>query len=68
MAYVTVAVPDAIDAMLAEVANDKNLSIPLKGFDVSYPCAVIYKEARRSKYVGLNDAVGVDRDHLAFIQ
>jgi hypothetical protein len=68
MAYATIAVPDTIDAMLAEVANDKNLSIPLKGFDVSNPCAVIYKEVLRSKYVGINDAAGIDCDHLAFIQ
>ncbi len=68
MAYASVAVPDSIDAMLAQVANEKNLSIPLKGFDVSNPCAVVYKDVLRSKYVGLNDAAGVDCDHLAFIQ
>jgi hypothetical protein len=68
MAYATIAVPDTIDAMLEEAANDKNLSIPLKGFDVSNPCAVIYKQVLRSKYVGINDAAGIDCDHLAFIQ
>jgi len=68
MAYASVAVPDTIDAMLAHVANEKNLSIPLKGVDVSNPCAAVYKEVLRSKYVGLNDAAGVDCDHLAFVQ
>jgi len=68
MAYASVAVPDSIDAMLAQVANEKNLSIPLKGFDVSNPCAVVYKEVLHSKYVGLDDAAGVDCDHLAFVQ
>ena len=68
MAYASIAVPDSIDAMLAQIANEKNLSIPLKGVDVSNPCAAVYKEVLRSKYVGLNDAAGVDCDHLAFIQ
>ncbi len=68
MAYASIAVPDTIDAMLLQVANEKNLSIPLKGVDVSNPCAAVYKEVLRSKYVGLNDAAGVDCDHLAFIQ
>lgn len=68
MAYASIGVPDTIDAMLAQVANEKNLSIPLKGFDVSDPCEVVHKAVLRSKYVGLNDAGGVDCDHLAFIQ
>lgn len=67
MAYASVAAPDSIDAMVAQVAKEKNLSIPLKGFDVSNPCVAL-KEVLRSKYVGLNDAAGVDCDHLAFIQ
>jgi hypothetical protein len=67
-AYADIAVPGTIDAMLAQVANQRNLSIPLKGFDVSNPCAAVYKEVLRSKYVGRNDAAGVDCDHLAFIQ
>jgi hypothetical protein len=68
MAYASVAAPDSIDAMLAHVAEEKNLSIPLKGFDVSNPCEPVYKAVLRSKYVGLNDVAGVDCDHLAFIQ
>ncbi len=68
MTYASVAVPDTIDAMLAQVANENNLSIPLKGFDVSNPCEVVHQAVLRSKYVGENDAGGADCDHLAFIQ
>src|SRR5208283_591419 len=67
-AYASIPVPDSIDAMMAQVANDKNLSIPLKALDVSNPCAAVRKAVLRSKYVGINDVAGVDCDHLAFVQ
>jgi len=68
MVYASVAVPDSIDGMVAQAAQEKNLSIPLRGFDVSNPCVAVYKEVSHSKYVGLNDVGGVDCDHLAFVQ
>jgi hypothetical protein len=68
MAYASIAAPDSIDAMVAQVANEKNLSIPLKALDVSNPCEGVRKAVLRSKYIGVNDAAGVDCDHLAFIQ
>ena len=67
-AYGTIAAPDTIDAMLNEVAAQKNLTIPLAGFDYSNPCKRVRGQVIDSKYVGLNDAAGVDCDHLAFIQ
>ncbi len=67
MAYASVVAPDTIDAMIAQVARDKNLSISLKGFDTGNPC-VASKEVLYSKYIGLNDAAGVYRNQVAFIQ
>jgi hypothetical protein len=65
-AYASVAAPDTIDAMLAQAAEEKNLSIPMEGFDSSNPCEVLYRQVQRGKYVGVNDVGGVDCDHLAF--
>jgi hypothetical protein len=66
--YASTAAPDSTDAMLREVANEKNLSIPLAGFDFSNPCRRAYGDIQRGKYVGINDVGGVACDHLAFIQ
>lgn len=68
IAYASLAVPDSIDAMLAEVAEEKNLTIPLSGFDVSNPCQRIRRSVIHSKYIGINVAGGVECDHLAFTQ
>ncbi len=67
-AYATYGAPDTIDAMLKQANEEKNLTIPLSGFDVSDPCGKVHGAVIRSKYVGLNDAAGVDSDHLAFVQ
>jgi hypothetical protein len=66
--YVSTAAPYSIDAMLTQVAEEKNLSIPLAGFDFSNPCRRAYGDIQRGKYVGINDVGGVACDHLAFIQ
>jgi hypothetical protein len=66
--YASTAAPDSIDAMLTQVADEKNLSIPLAGFDFSNPCRRAYGDIQRGKYVGINDVGGVACDHLAFIQ
>jgi len=66
--YATYDAPNTIDAMLKQANEEKNLTIPLSGFDVSDPCAKVHGAVIRSKYVGLNDAAGVDSDHLAFVQ
>lgn len=68
MAYASAAAPDSIDAMIAQVAEQKNLTIPLAGFDVSNPCARVRGQITHSKYVGINMAGGVECDHLAFVQ
>jgi hypothetical protein len=66
--YASTAAPDSIDAMLTQVADEKNLSIPLAGFDFSNPCRRAYGDIQRGKYVGINDVGGVACDHIAFIQ
>jgi hypothetical protein len=66
--YASTVAPDSIDAMLTQVADEKNLSIPLEGFDFSNPCRRAYGNIQRGKYVGINDVGGVACDHLAFIQ
>jgi hypothetical protein len=66
--YATTAAPDSIDAMLRQVADEKNLSIPLEGFLFSNPCRRAYGNIQRGKYVGINDVGGVASDHLAFTQ
>jgi hypothetical protein len=67
-AYASTSAPDSIDAMLTKVADEKNLSIPLEGFDFSNPCRRAYGSIQRGKYVGINDVGGVACDHLAFVQ
>jgi hypothetical protein len=67
-AYASVAAPDSIDVMLTQAAEEKNLSIPMEGFDFNNPCERIYRDVQRGKYVGVNDVGGVDCDHLAFSQ
>ena len=67
-AYASIPAPDSIDAMLTQVTEEKNLSVPLEGFDFSHPCARVYPRILRGKYVGVNDVGGVDCDHLAFAQ
>jgi hypothetical protein len=67
-AYASVAAPDSIDAMFRQVADEKNLSIPLEGFDFNDECGRAYRDIQRGKYVGVNDVNGVDCDHLGFIQ
>ena len=67
-AYASVAAPDSIDAMLTQAAEEKNLSIPMEGFDFNNPCDRVYPDIQRGKYVGINDVGGVDCDHLAFSQ
>ena len=54
--------------MLTQAAEEKNLSIPMEGFDFNSPCERIYRAIQRGKYVGVNDVGGVDCDHLAFSQ
>jgi hypothetical protein len=66
--YAASAAPDSIDAMLRQVSEEKNLSVPLEGFDFSHPCERVYPKIQRGKYVGVNDVGGIDCDHLAFIQ
>ena len=68
LVYASVEAPGSIDTMIGDIAKNKNLSIPLAGFDVSDPCARATRDVLRSKYVGLNDVAGIECDHLAFFQ
>jgi hypothetical protein len=67
-AYASTPAPDSIDAMFEQVADEKNLSIPLEGLDFNDECGRAYRDIQRGKYIGLNDVDGVDCDHLGFIQ
>jgi len=66
--YASVDAPGSIDSMFTQMAEERNLSIPLEGLDFNDPCARAYRDIQRAKYVGINDVGGVDCDHLAFIQ
>jgi hypothetical protein len=68
MTYATVAAPARIDQMLVRFAREKNVSLPLEGFDFSKPCERIRPDLIHGTYVGVGDVDGVDCDHLAFIQ
>jgi hypothetical protein len=67
-AYASTPAPDSIDAMFRQVADEKNLSIPLEGLDFNDECGRAYRDIQRAKYIGVNDVGGVDCDHLGFIQ
>jgi hypothetical protein len=68
MTYATAAAPDTIDGMFEQFAKEKNVSIPLEGFDFSHPCQRIRANLIHGTYVGVGDVDGVDCDHLAFLQ
>jgi hypothetical protein len=67
-AYATTPAPDSIDAMFRQVADEKNLSIPLEGLDFNDECGRAYRDIQRGKYIGITDVDGVDCVHLGFIQ
>jgi hypothetical protein len=67
-AYATITTPDSIDAMFKQVAEEKNLSIPLENLDFNDECGRAYRDIQRGKYIGINDVEGVDCIHLGFIQ
>jgi hypothetical protein len=67
-AYAIVPAADSIDQMLAQMAEEKNLSMPLENLNLNDPCKRAYRDVLRGKYVGVNDVGGVACDHLAFIQ
>jgi hypothetical protein len=68
MTYATVAAPPTIDQTLDQFAREKNVSLPLEGFDFSKPCERIRPDLIHGTYVGVGDVDGIDCDHLAFIQ
>lgn len=68
LTYATVAAPPTIDQMFEKFAQQKNMSIPLEGFDFSHPCARIQGNLIHGTYVGVGDVDGVECDHLAFMQ
>lgn len=67
-AYATIATPDSIDAMFKQVAEEKNLSIPMENLDFNDECGRAYRDIQRGKYIGINDVEEVDCIHLGFIQ
>lgn len=68
LTYATAAAPPSIDEMLEKAAQEKNISVPLEGFDFSHPCARIQGNLIHGTYVGVGDVEGTECDHLAFMQ
>ncbi len=68
MTYATAPAPPSIDRMFEEFAREKNVSLPLEGFDFSKPCERIRPTLLHGTYVGVGDVDGVDCDHLAFME
>ncbi len=68
MTYATAPAPPSIDQTLEQFAQQKNVSMPLEGFDFSEPCERIRPTLLHGAYVGIGDVDGVDCDHLAFAQ
>jgi hypothetical protein len=64
--YGAVHTVDTIDGMLDQVAEQKSLTVPLAGFDYNDPCGHLRGQVLFSRYVGVNDAAGIESDHLAF--
>lgn len=67
-AYATIAAAASIDAMFRQVADEKNLSIPLENLDFNDECGRAYRDIQRGKFIGINDVDGTDCVHLGFIQ
>jgi hypothetical protein len=64
--YASLKVPDSIDGMLDKVAEMHNLTLPLSNLAYSDPCLRLRKQIIFGGYIGVNDANGVECDHLAF--
>ena len=64
--YATIAVPPTIDAMLDQVAEKQNLTMPLSDLAFSNACQRPQKIAIYSGYLGVNNVNGVLCDHLAY--
>jgi hypothetical protein len=66
MVHASLPVPGSIDAMVAQVAKNERLSLPLSDLVLSDPCAKIQSADVFGGYVGVNDVNGVPCDHIAF--
>jgi len=64
--YATIAVPATIDAMLDQVAQKQDLTMPLSDLVHSNACTRPQKIAIYSGYLGVSLVNGVPCDHLAF--
>jgi hypothetical protein len=68
MTYASAPAPPTIDRTFEQFAREKNVSLPLEGFDFDKPCERIRPTLLHGTYVGVGDVNGVDCDHLAFMQ
>ncbi len=64
--YASTKAPTSIDAMLDQVAETHNLTLPLSNLAYSDPCLRLRKQIIFGTYVGVNNVNGIDCDHLAF--
>lgn len=64
--YASTKAPSSIDAMLDEVAQKQNITLPLAKLAYSDPCQRIRKQIIYGGYIGVNDVNGEDCDHVAF--
>jgi hypothetical protein len=64
--YASMKAPSSIDAMLDEVEQKENITLPLANLAYSEPCQRIRKQIIYSGYIGVNDVNGEDCDHVAY--
>ena len=66
--YLSVEMPDAIDAVLDKLAEDYGIVVPLSDLLYSDPYATLMEGVLYGDYLGLHQAAGVLCHHLAFSQ
>jgi len=66
--YLSVEMPDTVDAVLDKVAEDYGIVVPLSDLLYSDPYATLMEGVLYGDYVGLHLAAGVLCHHLAFTQ
>jgi hypothetical protein len=66
--YLSIEMPDTIDAVLDKVAEDYGIVVPLSDLLYSDPYATLTEGVLYGDYLGLHQAAGVLCHHLAFSQ
>jgi len=66
--YLSVEMPDSVDAVLDKIAEDYGIVVPLSDLLYSDPYATLMEGVLYGDYLGLHQAAGVLCHHLAFSQ